>query len=214
MHAPHDSFTLERLAREVAAFDPDLLLVVGDAVNRRGDEHLVQAYASLPARLGKFAALGNWEYQGGCDVARLRAEYESAGVRLLINEVQTLDVRGERVRIVGLDDFLRGRPRLDLLEGVPSSGGRTLVLAHCPILFHDVARVTRSPHLVFAGHTHGGQITPFGYVFLTPAGSDRYVKGWYRYPTGGHQLYVSRGLGNSSIPVRVGSRPEISLLTI
>lgn len=215
MHAPRDTFGLDALARIVGDFDPDLLLVAGDAVNRRGDEGLVASYRSLPARFGKFAALGNWEYQGGCDMARLRAEYERAGVRLLVNERQVVDVRGVRVSIAGIDDLLRGRPSLDVVRGAAvGRADRSLVMAHCPALFDDLARAAVTPQLVLAGHTHGGQIAPFGHVFLTPLGSGGYVRGWYGSPDGAHALYVSRGLGNSRIPLRIGSRPEISLITL
>ena len=213
MHAPQAWMDAGALARMVGGFDADLLVVGGDAINRRGDEGLVGAYGALPARAGKFATLGNWEYQGACDVATLRREYERAGVRLLVNEEAVVDVRGERVRIVGLDDFLRGRPRLDLLDRAALRTDRTIVVSHCPVLFDDVARVARSPHLVLAGHTHGGQITPFGHVFLVPPGSGPFVRGWYRAPRG-HLLYVSRGLGNATVPFRVGASPEISLLSV
>ena len=215
MHAPHDWFETDQLVEAMTAFDPDILLVSGDALNRRGDEFLVRAYERLPARFGKFAALGNWEYQTGCDLDALAREYDRAGVRLLVNDEATVDVRGEPVRVIGLDDLLRGRPRLDRLTGRPAhGGGRTLVMAHCPALFHHVSRVAESPALTFAGHTHGGQIVPFGRVVMTPAGSAEFVKGWYEAPHGGHAMYVSKGLGNSSIPFRIGARPEIALLTV
>jgi predicted MPP superfamily phosphohydrolase len=84
LHAPHDFIDAARLAEEVRAVAPDLLLIVGDAVQRRGDEHHVARFAHLEARLGKFAALGNWEHRGGCNLGRLRAEYERAGARLLV----------------------------------------------------------------------------------------------------------------------------------
>jgi predicted MPP superfamily phosphohydrolase len=215
MHAPHDSFEAATLADIVADFDPDILLVAGDAVDRRGDEHLVSAYGALPARYGKFAALGNWEYQGACDVSRLRREYERAGVRLLVNERAVVDVGGQQLDIVGLDDLLRGRPLLDLVRSPTAPrADRSLVMAHCPALFDEVARASTSPSVVLSGHTHGGQIAPFGHVFMTPLGSGAYVKGWYGASGTAHRLYVSRGLGNSRIPLRVGSRPEIALLTL
>lgn len=215
MHAPHDSFEADQLAGILADFDPDILLIAGDAINQRGDEHLVRAYEALPARFGKFAALGNWEYQGDCDMRRLRDEYERSGVRLLVNESAVVDSRGERIGIVGLDDLLRGRPRLDLLRrGAGPRADRSIVMAHCPALFDDVARASTEPRMVLSGHTHGGQVAPFGHVFMTPLGSGTYVKGWYEAPGTEHQLYVSRGLGNSRVPLRVGSRPEIALLTL
>lgn len=214
VHAPHFWFAFDALAAAVRDFDPDLVFVVGDALNRRGDEPLVRAYAELPARAGKFAALGNWEYQGPCDLERLRAEYDRAGVRLLLNETADVDHGGEPLRIVGLDDMLRGRPDFSLVAGAPraASAPRTLILGHCPGLFDAVGRSTAAPLSMFAGHTHGGQIAPFGRALITPPGSGRYVKGWYA--RGGQHLYVSRGLGNSDVPFRVGSPPELALLTI
>ena len=215
MHAPHEWVDLEELARAVRDFDPDFLFVAGDAFNRRGDEHLVAAYARLPARFGKFASLGNWEYQSRCDRGRLRREYERAGVRLLVNEAAGVDVRGEMVRVAGLDDLLHGHPAPGAIERA-TRGTRQLVLAHCPALFHDVVRVAPpgTSQTVFSGHTHGGQIAPFGHALVTPPGSSRFVKGWYTEAGTPHQLYVSRGLGNSDIPIRIGSPPEVALLEV
>jgi hypothetical protein len=218
VHAPHDWFAFEDLVAATRAFDPHLVLVVGDAINRRGDERLVRAYETLPARIGKFAALGNWEYQGACDFRRLRAEFDRAGVRLLVNEAASVDHGGEPLRIVGLDDFLHGRPNVDVVaravaKGAGAGAPRTLVLAHCPALFDDVRGRVAEPFTALGGHTHGGQIAPFGVAIVTPPGSAGYVKGWYDAGRG-QRLYVSRGLGNSDIPFRIGSRPELALLTL
>jgi len=217
VHAPHDWFDFAELAAATRAFDPHLVLVVGDAINRRGDEALVRAYEALPARLGKFSALGNWEYQGRCDFGRLRTEYDRAGVRLLVNEVASVDHEGESVRLVGLDDFLHGRPLVERLSDSPpatanDAAPRTLLLAHCPELFDHAVRRATAPFTALAGHTHGGQIAPFGRAIVTPPGSGGYVKGWYA--RAGQRLYVSRGLGNSDIPFRIGSPPELALLTL
>jgi predicted MPP superfamily phosphohydrolase len=214
VHAPHYWFAFETLAAAARAFDPHLVLVVGDALNRRGDEGLVRAYEALPARLGRFAAIGNWEYQGRCDMDALRSEYDRAGVRLLLNETATVDHAGEPLRLVGLDDLLHGRPAVNLLEAAPDarSAPRTLMLAHCPALFDRAAAATPAPFTAFAGHTHGGQIAPFGRALITPPGSGGYVKGWSGDDR--QRLFVSRGLGNSDIPFRVGSPPELALITL
>ena len=81
-----------------------------------------------------------------------------------------------------------------------------------PRALRSRARHTTAPFTAFAGHTHGGQIAPFGVALVTPPGSGAYVKGWYG--AGGQRLYVSRGLGNSDIPFRIGSPPELALLTL
>jgi predicted MPP superfamily phosphohydrolase len=216
MHAPHDWVEGDRLIAAVRAFAPHVVTIVGDAVDERGEEHRVAFYDALEAPLGKFATLGNWEYQGLCDLARLGREYRAAGVRLLINETVTLEHEGSRLDLVGLDDLRAGFPRYDLVAQLPRGRDtdRSLVLSHCPASFEFIARAAPRPVTVLAGHTHGGQIAPFGIALITPEGSGRYVHGWYAAVEPGHTMYVSRGLGNSGMPFRIGARPELALLTL
>jgi predicted MPP superfamily phosphohydrolase len=65
---------------------------------------------------------------------------------------------------------------------------------------------------VISGHTHGGQIAPFGHALYTPAGSGRYVKGWYR--KGNNSMYVMRGIGTAHFPIRLGASPELLVLDL
>jgi uncharacterized protein len=218
MHGPHNWVDQDELISETGGFQPDLVCIVGDAVDRRGDESLVRRYADLPARLGKFATLGNWEYQGECNLQRLRREYESAGVRLLVNERTVVDAGpAGPVDLVGLDDWRAGSPDFGLVTGLPAAPSdaiRAVVMCHCPVGFDAVSRAAPRGTVVLAGHTHGGQIAPFGFALVLPEGSGRYVKGSYTSPDRAHALYVSRGLGNSGPPFRIGSRPELALLEI
>lgn len=217
MHGPNNYVAQAHLLRAVAAFQPHLLCVVGDAVDDRGDEPLVARYADIEAPLGKFAVLGNWEYEGNCDIDRLRRAYDRAGISLMVNDHVTVDHGGEPVDIVGFDDWLAGEPNPGLVTRLgpgDATAPRALVLVHCPVAFDTLAPVAPRPIITLAGHTHGGQIAPFGVAIVRPAGSGRYVKGWYGTPRGSHHLYVSRGLGNSGPPFRIGSRPEIALLTL
>ena len=69
-----------------------------------------------------------------------------------------------------------------------------------------------APMLVLAGHTHGGQIAPFGRAFYTPPGSGSYLRGWYR--NGKYAMYVMRGVGTTVIPMRIGARPELLVLDL
>jgi uncharacterized protein len=214
MHAPHDWVTGQRLIAHIQTFAPHLIAIAGDAIDERGNEHLVAYYGALQAPLGTFATLGNWEYQGLCDLTRLAREYDRAGVRLLINEHVRLDHHGTPVDLIGLDDERAGQPQYDLVGSLPPAtpGGRALVMSHCPITFDLIAPTAKRPVTVLAGHTHGGQIAPFGVALITPEGSGRYIHGWYRH--GNHAMYVSRGLGNSGLPFRVGALPELVLVTL
>ncbi len=157
MHGPHNWIDQDELIAEAGGFQPDLVCVVGDAVDRRGDEHLVRRYADLPARLGKFATLGNWEYQGECDLTRLRREYERAGVRLLINERVRIDANaGGPVDLIGLDDWRAGSPDYDLVSSLPPAPADAIpavVLCHCPVGFDAIIESGQAWH-GRAGRTH------------------------------------------------------------
>jgi predicted MPP superfamily phosphohydrolase len=61
---------------------------------------------------------------------------------------------------------------------------------------------------MLSGHTHGGQIAPFGIAIKLPHGSGGYVSGWSR--DDGGPLYVSRGIGTSLVPIRIGATPELA----
>src|SRR5262249_34857677 len=80
--SPHDYVEGKRLIAAVRRFNPHLIAIAGDAVDQRGHEHHVDFYGALEAPLGKFATLGNWEYQGLCDLSALKRHYDRAGVRL------------------------------------------------------------------------------------------------------------------------------------
>jgi len=213
MHSPHDYVEGKRLISAVRRFKPDIIAIAGDAVDQRGYEHRVDFYGALEAPLGKFATLGNWEYQGLCDLKALKQHYDHVGVRLLVNDALRLNIGGADVDLVGLDDWRAGLPDYGLLQRLPAGPARTIVLSHCPVTFDAIVQTATRPALVLSGHTHGGQIAPFGLAILVPEGSGPYVKGWYAGPNG-HAMYVSRGLGNSGIPARIGSRPELVLITL
>jgi predicted MPP superfamily phosphohydrolase len=188
---------------------PDILILAGDTIDREGNENLVEVFGAVKARVAKLATLGNWEYKGRLDLDRLRGEYESAGISLLINAA--LEVSG--LKIVGLDDFLYGSPDYRILKSLMPCSGSVLVISHCPKSFDLLAPLAESPLIVLSGHTHGGQIAPFGVVPYTPPGSGRFVKGWY-HDVKDNSMYVMRGVGATGIPLRVGARPELLVLDI
>jgi predicted MPP superfamily phosphohydrolase len=62
---------------------------------------------------------------------------------------------------------------------------------------------------VFSGHSHGGQLNIFGYIPNLPPGVGNYIKGWYKDKS--PELYVSKGIGTSILPIRLGARAEIAV---
>jgi predicted MPP superfamily phosphohydrolase len=197
----------ESLVDMVNDQNADIFILGGDVVDQAGEERLVSLFSVIRAKLSKLAVLGNWEYDAPLDLKRLRIEYEKAGITLLVNERVTLG----GLDVIGLDDFLRGYPNYDLLKGEVSSRP-LLVTSHCPESFDFMPLSPKAAVIVISGHTHGGQIAPFGVALHTPAGCGTYLKGWYYKHK--HCMYVTTGVGTVGIPVRMGPRPEILVLNL
>jgi hypothetical protein len=168
---------------------------------------------AIPAPLGKLAVLGNHDLRAGS--GKIVAALERAGVRMITNEHVTVNAPFGAVSISGLDDSTRGWPRGDL--ALDAAGPtRRLVLMHSPEGLESIG--DRHFDLALCGHTHGGQISlPWGTPIFMPGGPLN-----RRYSRGNHILYgkrrrlllVSRGIGCSSLPVRLFAAPEVHLCLI
>ena len=218
-----------RMAARVNALRPDLVLFTGDSVDRADR---LGAFAGLlalfEARTPKYAILGNWEHWSGVDTGELADVYRRANGRLLVNESAVHDVRGRALRVTGLDDLVGGRPdvRRAFADADADAADAHLLLAHCPehrdrldlapLPFEGAAPAVVYPSritMMLSGHTHGGQVNVLGWTPVLPQGSGRYVRGWFRDP-GRVPLYVSRGIGTSVVPVRLGAPPEVAVFTM
>lgn len=209
VHAPQHFLDLDAVVRAANAWAPDVVLIVGDSINIRGDEELVSMYAPLTARIGKYATVGNWENWGLVRRKRLAADYDAAGVVFLDNAATALDPLG--VHLVGLDERTNGWPNWDLVAAAPTDRP-TLLMHHSPGAFDLLPAPDGATVLMLAGHTHGGQVALLGHPLILPPGCNGYVQG--RYARGPHQMYVTRGLGSSHLPFRIGARPELAILDI
>jgi predicted MPP superfamily phosphohydrolase len=230
LHIKEVSGHEEQVAREVRALSPSIIVLTGDSIDRRDRlEVLDEFLALLDPATPKFAVLGNWEYFCQVEHAQLGRVYERHGGRLLINETARVEHGGRRVLITGLDDLLAGTPQMARAVRDESPDRNHVVLAHCPMHRDylwtephrpwlgdsgppaappDPASQRFHPRLVLSGHTHGGQVNIGGFCPWRPWGSGPYVSGWYR--SAATDLYVSRGIGTVSVPVRFGSRPELA----
>lgn len=187
----------------------DVIVFTGDMLDRRVDLWQLETFLrECPASPRRFAILGNWEYWAGVPRDALERLYDSHGIELLVNRSVEFSTAGTRVRITGLDDLRGGTPDMAAALRDATPAPNHLLLAHCPLSRDVVAMPAAHPvDLLLAGHTHGGQVAPFGLALTLPAGSGRYVAGWYR--DAGPPMYVSRGIGTSLIPVRLGATPEL-----
>jgi len=200
------------LIAAVIAAAPDLILLTGDTLDcRRGIEPLAEFLQALPPSADRLAIIGNWEYNTGLDPTGFRQLLSRQDVRLLLNESVDLEHNGHPLRISGLDDLVCGQPASPRPPAAADPTAEHLVLAHCPATRDQLPPLAGpAVSLMLSGHTHGGQIAPAGLPIITPPGSGCYVTGWY--VEGGPPMYVSRGLGTSMLPIRLGATPELVIV--
>ena len=214
--------------RMLLAERPDLIVVTGDFVNHDAAELplVVPALQRLRADLGVFGILGNHDHYADVpDVLRGVAE---TPVRMLVNAHQTLRVNGAALHLLGTDNTGFGQRYADLprtLDGLAAPGEADdlrVLLTHDPA-FWDEARAATGAHLTLSGHTHGGQIGwEWAQASATPRGVNladlRYDRTAGLYTEAGahapQHLYINRGLGTTGPPLRLGVRPEITVLEL
>jgi uncharacterized protein len=196
----------KRLLELLDQEQPDVIIITGDTLTTGFHYDLIKPLLSrLHAPLGVWLVRGNWEnfelFRGE------RAFYAQLHIHFLLNEAGA--IRPD-VWLAGLDDPSTGTPNLDeALREVPQ-GVYTILAFHAPGYFDEAAG--RVP-LALAGHTHGGQVRlPLMPVFWLPRGSGHYLEGWYS--TADSRMYVSRGIGTSTLPIRFRCRPELAIITV
>ncbi|GAA4187178.1 metallophosphoesterase [Gryllotalpicola kribbensis] len=159
------------------------------------------------------------------DIAGLKAYLDGLGLTELNNTAASLEIKGTRLELFGVDDPHREFDRLevmaDALAALPEheQPAVRIGVAHAPYQRVLDDFVDRGAKLIFAGHTHGGQVCVPGYGALV-TNCDiprRQVKGlsMWRHSLRAAYLHVSAGLGTSIYaPVRFACRPEASLITL
>jgi uncharacterized protein len=202
---------VERAVDWAVGEEPDLILITGDLLSRpRAEPRLRELLVRLPT---SFAVLGNHDFALSRDPFSKPAALEHLDETVLLEDDQrTLDVRGRRIQIVGVDprSYRRGRAHPARLAD-PEADLRIL-LCHFPNVIDKLE--PGAFHLVLAGHLHSGQICiPYGFGKLRLAHLRwRYVEGLYRRPAG--TLHVSPGLGTTFVPFRFFARPEATMLVL
>ena len=204
----------QRIAEQVNKLQPDIVVFTGDSVDKAEQIDGYDRFLSLLDRqTAKYAILGNWEYIARVDLERLTQIYAAYNCRLLVNESILYQQGNRNLLITGIDDLV-GKPNLAKSLQNINPNPNHLLLAHSPayidLFSTDELRILSEykPQYMLSGHTHGGQLSFFGFAPILPPRSGKYVSGWYQ--SNAISLYVSRGLGVSILPIRIGAVPEIA----
>lgn len=217
----------------VQAQTPDLILLLGDYAahlpfgQRYAPDEIAKLLSGLSAPLGVFNVFGNhdwWTDREGSQSNPPRTHwhraFDDAGIETLENRAIVLDHGGHRIALAGVASQMalgrrgrnefKGLDNLDAaLDGVPRDRF-TLLMAHEPDIF---ARLPAHVNLTLSGHTHGGQIRPFGRALAVPSQfGARYAYGVIE--ESGRHLVVSGGVGYSVLPFRWAMPPEITVVEL
>jgi predicted MPP superfamily phosphohydrolase len=206
------SRAVERAVHWVRERQPDIVVVTGDLVSRPRGEEMLRAQLE---RLGlAFVVLGNHDVEHSRDpFSRAAGLTDLAPSRLLVDESETIEIRGHRVQIVGVDPRAYRRRQARPWELVDESAELRILLCHYPYVLDFLP--AGAFDLVLSGHMHDGQISlPLGrtrrYRFAHPR--TRYAAGVFRRPGG--TMHVSPGLGTTFVPFRFFARPEATELVL
>lgn len=211
------------LAAKILKAHPDVIVITGDIIDRRTfDIEPARELVRVCVRIAPVLFVpGNHEIWSGRydEVKRMLI---SEGVDILENRAISFEYRGETINFCGISDpcvlqdgqKLR-RPELvkESLHGLIPKDGFSVLLSHRPEFFADYELA--GAKLVFTGHVHGGQfrIPPFGALYAPDQGIlPAYSAGIQRIRQ--CDMIVSRGLGNSSFPLRLFNRPELVLVRL
>jgi hypothetical protein len=210
----YGGWRFERVVEMVNAQRPDVVAIVGDLVDGEVDElrEDVAPLADLVSEQGVYFVTGNHEYF--VDTRAWLRHLPTLGVDVLRNERVPIRRGGATLDLAGIDD------RTAAGSGLPGHGadldaaldGRdddvpVVLLAHQPVQVEQ-ARAA-GVDLQLSGHTHGGQLWPFDYAVRL---DQPVVEGWSQQ--GSTQLYVTAGVGYWGPPMRIGARPEITVIDL
>lgn len=212
------------------AQNSDLFVFTGDLVNNAAweIEPYLTRFGDIKAPYGQFSILGNHDYGDyiqwpseqakAANLEQLKQHHKTLGYRLLLDEHVTIDKDGQRIVLLGVQNWGRGFIQLGNLEkalqGVDKDAFK-ICLSHDPTHWEEKIRFHPTTiHLTLSGHTHGAQLgvetdtfrwSPVQYRYLDWAGlaneKDRY-------------LYVNRGFGFLAFSGRLGIWPEITVITL
>ena len=212
----NDVSRLTSIIAEAASVTPDVALFGGDYVNmhlfgrgRVPPRTIAAILSHIKAPLGRFAILGNHDYD--YDRHAVTAALLDSGITVLEHDGCMVQFQDRSIRIVGIPDAHIARPEAYSLLADLSPHRPTIVLAHDPVWF---GHLPPGPHLMLAGHTHGGQIRlpGIGIVKKATKAPRRWCHGLVKER--GQYLYVTSGIGTSGVPVRWGVPPEFAVLDL
>ncbi|MGL5312666.1 MAG: metallophosphoesterase [Peptostreptococcaceae bacterium] len=213
----YDQSKIEKIVKKINSLSPDIVIFGGDLIDKYAKdqslldiEYIGEKLASINSKYGKYAVLGNHDYGGGA-IRIYEKLMNSGGFEIIKNDNQFIDELN--IRLIGYDDLLMGHTNPSLYS--IKSNDFNIVLSHEP----DVVNNIKLPKdgIMLSGHSHGGQVSlPYITEKVLPTGAKEYINGEYNDlgVNNNVDLFVSKGIGMTSIPFRFLNLPQIMVLNL
>lgn len=212
-----------KLIEKLNECEPDIIVLTGDLIDSNHTNlEVALSFAQQAVKIAPcYFVTGNHEAWIGSQYEELKTSLQNTGITVLQDEAIELNYGDVCIQLIGLNDpDFSERDRLlseSILEAklsqVNISDGFTILLSHRPEYFNVYQN--KNIDLVLSGHAHGGQFRlPLGGGVIAPGQGlfPKYDAG--AYTENGTTMIVSRGIGNSIIPVRINNPPEIVIIEL
>ena len=219
-----DGKRLQKFIDKVNESKPDLVLIAGDVITSTPNyiETAAKYIGEIKSKYGVYSCVGdhdNWAYRNNTSrsLSEVIEALKENNVEMIDNEEKAIKINGADISIAFITNtYVKkiNEAKFDSVVGKNLSGDLKILLVHQPSNFLVQKAKQYNFNLLFAGHTHGGQVTfLFPFKNLSPTLFEtKYVRGDFHF--GNLLMVVTRGLGMSLVPLRYNSTPEVTVIII
>ena len=208
------------LVKRINALNADLVLLGGDyAEDSDGAVSFFRTLPNIHARYGVYAVMGNHDRTvPESNLQTMQTVMIAKGITPVVNDVIPVRIGVSNIYIAGIDDVNTGWPDLTGVAARTRAEDYVIFLSHSPEVIPDAHKCADMNgrrgwfDLGLFGHTHGGQIALLGQYLGIAKVPVQYQQGWI--VENRIDMLISRGVGTSVLPVRIGRRPQIHVITV
>lgn len=205
---------VEKIIEEINLINPDIVVFTGDLIdkdiipNEADYEFLIKSLDKIKAKYGKYSVLGNHDYNEKEEILKV---FQKSGFKYLENEYDIIYKNNEKLLIGGLGNVTYGE---DFIDEIISNEeiNYQITLVHEPDVSDEIIKYTNT-NLILAGHSHNGQVRlPIIGAIIKPSYAEKYYDEHYKIDN--TNLYISSGIGVSTLNYRLFNHPSINFYRI
>jgi len=209
---------ITKIIKEINVINPDIVIFTGDLIDldtplsTEDYQFLTESFNNIEATYGKYAVIGNHDI---IDLEKVKNVYKNSNFKLLENTFEVIyNDYNEQIYIGGLGNVTNNQDNIEeTLEILETNHiDYQIVITHEPDISNEITKVS-DVSLILAGHSHNGQIRlPFIGALYTPPYSEKYYDEYYHINS--TDLYISSGIGVSTLNYRLWNHPSINFYRI